>query len=252
MSRQSRLHEYLRKNMELTINDYQMIASGDRIIVGISGGVDSFALLKLLTSRKIYVPNDITVIAVHVDLGFQENPPHLVTLQRYLEAAKIPFEIADTKIGPNAHGDKNRKNPCFLCARLRRRQLFEAAARHNATKIALGHHKDDIIETFLLNIFFSREISTMLPKQTFFDGKFQIIRPLAYLEESELKKYHREMEFPVFGSGCPTDGNSKREYVKKLLRQMEYDYRGIKKNIYKAIKNVNLEYLLPDRDINPR
>ncbi|MCK5738983.1 tRNA 2-thiocytidine(32) synthetase TtcA, partial [bacterium] len=160
--------------------------------------------------------------------------------------------IADTKIGPQAHGAKNRKNPCFLCARLRRQRLFEIAVSHNATKIALGHHKDDIIETFMLNILFSREVSTMLPKQDFFGGKFQIIRPLAYLDESQLKKYHREIGFPVFESGGPTDGHAKREYVKGLLHQMEHDYRGIKKNIYKAIKNVNLEYLPPNRDVNPR
>lgn len=247
------LHEFARKNMELAINDFQMIESGDRIAVGLSGGSDSFVLLELLNSPKIFVPNDIFLLVVHIDLGFSEaSAPHLAELKRFLEARNLTFQIENTEIGPYAHSDANTLNPCFLCSRFRRRHLFEIADQHQCRKIALGHHKDDIIETFFINILFGRECSTMLPKQAFFKGDFHIIRPLAYLEERIVKKYAAERAFPVFPNYCPTGENSKRKYVKNLLRQMEHDYRGVKKNIYKAMKNVKMEYMLPHKSEIPR
>ena len=151
-------------------------------------------------------------------------------------------EVTDT--GDIAHSEVNRKNPCFLCARMRRQRLYELADAENCNKIAFGHHKDDIIETFLLNIFYGREISTMLPKQSVFGGKFFLIRPLAYIFESELKAFAREQRFNVIKNGCPTEPVSKRSYVKKLLEQLERDYRGTKENIFKSLKNVKPDYLL--------
>jgi len=247
------LHEFCRKNMELAVNDYGMISPGDRILVALSGGVDSFVLLELLNSKKVFVTNDIFLMAVHIDLGFsaasQSQHPRLAA---YLKALGLPYRIEASNIGPYAHSEANRLNPCFLCARLRRKRLFEIARENHCTKIALGHHKDDIIETFLINVFFGREISTMVPRQEFFGGTFQIIRPLAYLEESVLKKYASTRAFPVFPNYCPTSVNSKRAYIKALLKQLEHDYRGIKKNIYRALKNVKQDYLLQPRQVNPR
>jgi len=247
------LHEFLRKNMEIAINDYKMIQSGDRILVGISGGADSFTLLKLLSSRKIYVTNDIDIVAVYLDLGFQpESKSHLQRLEQYFVEHSIHYKIVETNIGPYAHSEKNRLNPCFLCSRHRRKRLFEIANDNGCCKIALGHHKDDIIETFLINIFFGRETSTMVPNQEFFNGKFHIIRPLAYIEENFIKKYAIENKFPVFENNCPTAKTSKRTYVKNLLIQLEKDYRGIKKNIYRAMKNVKPDYLPHPGSVNPR
>lgn len=247
------LHEFLRKNMELAINDYQMIQPGDRILVGLSGGADSFSLLQLLQSKKIYVSNDLYLLPVHIDLGFSPaTTPHLECLGEYLKNLKLPHFIESTQIGPFAHSEENRLNPCFMCSRLRRKRLFEIAQANNCHKIALGHHKDDIIETFLINVFFGREISTMLPNQEFFKGEFHIIRPLAYLEEHVIKQYADQHHFPVFSNYCPTSGHSKRAYVKDLLKQLEHDYRGIRRNIYRALKNVKPEYLLQPRHENPR
>lgn len=249
----AQLHEFMRKNLELAINDYQMILPGDRVVVGLSGGADSFTLLELLNSKKYFVPNDIHLIAVHVDLGFSEaSETHFPALREYCEKQNVELILEKSEIGPIAHKEENKVNPCFICSRMRRKRLFELADEYNCSKIALGHHKDDIIETFLINIFFGRETSTMLPKQEFFGGKFHIIRPLAYLEEPMIKKYTRLKEFPVFPNYCTTGENSKRTYVKNLLSKMEHDYRGIKKNIYRAMKHVKPEYLLPSPEINPR
>ncbi|MBN1350378.1 tRNA 2-thiocytidine(32) synthetase TtcA [candidate division KSB1 bacterium] len=247
------LHEFLRKNMELAINDYAMIQPGDRLLVGISGGSDSFALLKLLLSPKIYVSNDIELLAVYLDMGFHaDDRSHIARLESFFKAHSIRYIIEETTIGLFAHSEKNRLNPCFLCSRMRRKRLFELASENGCSKIALGHHKDDVIETFLINILFGRETSTMVPNQEFFNGKFHIIRPLFYIEETLIKKYAIENELPVFDNLCPTGKTSKRQYVKDLLKQLEKDYRGVKKNIYRAMKNVKPDYLPSPGSVNPR
>ncbi|MFH1113722.1 MAG: ATP-binding protein, partial [Pseudomonadota bacterium] len=147
--------------------------------------------------------------------------------------------------GPLAHSDFNRKaSPCFLCSRMRRKRLFELARDYRCNKVALAHNRDDVIETLLLNIFFAREISTMLPSQTYFRGEFNLIRPLAYIEESLLKRFASESCLPVIENPCPTAGKTKREYIKDLLKKLEADHRGLKENIFKAMKHVKPDYLL--------
>jgi len=239
------LHEFLRKNMELAINDYGMIQEGDRILVGISGGADSFTLLRLLSGNKIFVSNEISLLAVHLDLGFDPNYKTIhYQLKKYLEENHYEHLIERSDIGPLAHSDFNRRNPCFLCSRLRRKRIFEIAHEHGCNKIAYAHHKDDIIETLLINIFFGREISTMKPCQDLFKGTFYIIRPLAYLWEDVIKKYAAKQNFPVFDNKCPTSKTSKRQFVKGLLRDLHREDKQIKENIFKSLKHVKTEYLL--------
>ena len=231
--------------MELAINDYKMIEPGDRILVGISGGADSFTLLKLLSGKKIYVSNDISLIAVYLDLGFnEENQSHIKKLKSYFENNNYEYYIAKSNFGPLAHSDFNRLNPCFLCSRLRRKRIFEIAQEQGCNKIAYGHHKDDIVETLLINIFFGREISTMKPNQDFFKGLFHIIRPLAYIWEKTIKKYAARQNFPLFDNQCPTAKTSKRKVIKDLLNNLEQEHKLVKENIFKAMKHVNTDYLL--------
>ncbi|MGE5799288.1 MAG: ATP-binding protein, partial [Syntrophaceae bacterium] len=144
---------------------------------------------------------------------------------------------------PLAHSEVNRKNPCFLCSRLRRRRIFEIADARGCNKIALAHHRDDMIETMLLNMFYSREISTMMPKQQIFGGTLHIIRPLAYIREELVKKFARERQLPVVGNRCPTSGNSRRRYIKELLNALEKDNRLIRDNLFRAMKNVKKDYM---------
>ncbi|MCU0643802.1 MAG: tRNA 2-thiocytidine(32) synthetase TtcA [bacterium] len=238
------LHEFIRKNMELAVNDFQMIQPGDRILVGVSGGADSFTLLKVLSGRKIFIPQDITLIPAYIDLGFAgEDTSHIKALESYFEQNSYEYYIDRTTIGLFAHSEKNRKKPCFLCSRLRRKRLFEIADKFNCKKIALGHHKDDIIETLLINIFFAREIATINPNQPFFKGKYQIIRPLVYVWEKKIKRYAQMNEFPVFENLCPTAKTSHRNIIKNMLHDLERKQKGVKENIFKSLRQVKRDYI---------
>ena len=242
----SKLHLHLRKRLEQAILKHGMLAEGDRVLVGVSGGADSLALLKLLTGPLLFVPKPDLVLAVYVDLGFEgDNENGSQHMERYFQQEGYTYRLEKTDIGPLAHSDYNRKaSPCFLCSRLRRKRLFELARDNRCNKLALAHNKDDVIETFLLNIFFAREISTMLPYQAFFGGDFYLMRPLAYIEESLLKRFAREAELPVVENPCPTAKNTKRQYIKDLIKKLDGDHRGVKENIFKAMKHVKPDYLL--------
>jgi tRNA 2-thiocytidine biosynthesis protein TtcA len=242
----SKLYLHLRKRLEQTLLKHGMLAEGDRVLVGVSGGADSLTLLKLLTGPMLFVPKPKHILAVYVDLGFDGTAEkHIPILERYFKEEGYNYRIEKTNIGPLAHSDYNRKaSPCFLCSRLRRKRLFELARDYRCNKVALAHHKDDLIETFLLNVFFAREISTMLPYQSFFQGDFYLMRPLAYMDESLLKRFAKEAQLPVVETPCPTAENTKRKYIKDLLKKLEEDHRGLKENIFKAMKHVKPDYLL--------
>jgi tRNA 2-thiocytidine biosynthesis protein TtcA len=242
------LQRRLRKWLEKAILDYHMFQAGDRLLVAVSGGADSLTLLTLLSGPKVAVSEDISLIAVHLDLGFGDRGERdWHRLERHFQEMDCAYVMEKTDIGVRAHDEHNRKNPCFLCARLRRRRLFEIGDRLGCNKIVLGHHKDDIVETFLLNVLFSREISTMVPNQEVFSGKFHIIRPLAYIDESSLKTFARESHLPVLSNSCPTSRTSYRAVVKRMLAQLEGHQRKVRDNVFKALSNVKPEYLLTQR-----
>lgn len=240
----SKLFLHLKKWLEKAVLDYRMIEEGDRVLVGVSGGEDSYALLDLLESPMIFVPK-FSRIAVYIDMGFDPSFLAYRSLEEYLQARQHPYVMEKTDIGTISHSDFNRKNPCFLCSRLRRKRIFEIADEKGCNKIAFAHHKDDIIETLLINLFYGREISTMMPNQPIFGGKLHIIRPLAYLSEALVKKYSRERQFPAVKNACPSSESSKRIYIKKLLNQLEIDNPDIRHNIYTAMSHVKPDYLMP-------
>ena len=238
----TRLHLHLKKWLEKAVGDYRMIAAGDRVLVGVSGGVDSFVLLDLLNSPMIFTP-PFSILAAHIDLGFDAAGEGAARVAARLKETGIPLISERTDIGPVAHSEVNRKNPCFLCSRLRRRRLFEIAAAEGCTKVALAHHRDDIIETLLINMFYAREISTMVPDQSIFGGELHIIRPLSYIGEDLVKKYARERQFPAIENLCPTSKVSRRTYVKNLLAELERDNKDIRDNIFRSMQRVKTDYL---------
>jgi tRNA 2-thiocytidine biosynthesis protein TtcA len=229
--------------MEKAIMDYDMIAPGDRLLVGVSGGADSLALLELLNSPMIFVPS-FTLQVVHIDPGFDSTYEGYRILENYLRAGGHDYVMEKTDIGPLSHSDYNKKNPCFLCSRLRRKRIFEIAAGRGCNKITFAHHRDDIVETLLLNMFYAREISTMVPNQSIFAGELHIIRPLAYLREALVKKYAQERRFPSIENRCPTSKTSRRLYIKNLLNELEKENKDIRHNIFKSMHHVKQEYLL--------
>jgi tRNA 2-thiocytidine biosynthesis protein TtcA len=232
----------IRSLMGKAIHRYGLIQDGDRILVGVSGGKDSLTLLNLLYERRKRVPIQYELIPVHVDLGFDSGRSNI--LKDLFETQGLSYHIELTNIGRRAHSAENRENPCFLCSWERRKLIFNLAHQFNCNKIALGHHKDDIIVTLLLNIFYSAEISTMLPLQTLFKGKITLIRPLALLEENKIERFAKEMGLPFGLSGCPSSGNTKRKEVKELIEILNRKNRRVKGNIFHALSNIKLDYML--------
>lgn len=223
------------------IHRYGMIGEGDRILVGLSGGKDSLSLFHLLHERRARVPIKYELIPVHIDIGFDEEG--FVGVTRFVEEKGSTCHVEKTEIGRLAHSSENRENPCFLCSWERRKLLFRLANRFHCNKVALGHHKDDVIETFLMNIFFSAQVSTMLPVQSLFKGKITLIRPLILLEEAQIDRFAREKGLPVFHTRCPSSGKTKRNEVKKVIQTLAGKDRRVKGNIFRALSNVRLEYL---------
>ena len=232
----------IRSLMGKAIHRYGLIQDGDRILVGVSGGKDSLTLLTLLSERAKRVPIHYELLAVHVDLGI--DPIGVDMVKEFFEARKIAYHIEPTRIAELATGPENRENPCFLCSWERRKRIFSLAQRFGCNKVAFGHHKDDIIETLLLNIFYSAEISTMLPIQPLFNGKITLIRPLALLEERKIERFAKEMGLPYFPCGCPASERSKRKRVKKLISELEKENRRVKGNIFRALSNIKMDYML--------
>ena len=231
----------LRRLAGKAIHQRGMIRDGDHVLVAVSGGKDSMSLLRFLQDRLKRVPINYRITAVHVDPGFGVDSA--ARLQEYFEANGFEYRIVMTEIGPLAHSEENRENPCFLCARLRRKIIFQLADELGCTRIAMGHHKDDLIETFLLNVFFGASISTMTPVQDFFGGRVTVIRPFFMAEESLVSRYALLMELPEIKLGCPTDGSSKREEIRKMLASFYRSNRKIRGNIFHALHNVRTEYL---------
>ena len=219
-----------------------MLQDGDRIVVGLSGGADSLTLMWMLAERQSRVPIRYELIPVHIDPGFEGGFSE--SLKTYIAKSGFPLRVEHTNYGVLGHSSINRENPCFLCSRLRRKRLFEIADELACNKLALGHNKDDIIETLFLNIFYSGEISTMVPFQPFFKGRFTVIRPLALADEKLIVSFARNQKIPEFVNPCPTAGNSKRQQIKILLNQLYRSNKKIKGNIFRAMSHVNLEYLL--------
>jgi len=240
--KRTKLFYHLKKWLEKAIMDYRMIEEGDRVLVGVSGGADSLALLDLLNTPMVFAPG-FSLTAVHIDPGFDPDAAGYEKLESYLQSRGYDYVMEKTDIGPLSHSDYNKKNPCFLCSRLRRKRIFEIAGEIGCNKVALAHHQDDMIETLLINMFYGREISTMMPDQPIFSGSMHIIRPLAYIREELVKKYSRECQFPIIESSCPTGPVSRRRYVKDLLDHLEQDNKDIRANIFKAMSHVKMDYL---------
>lgn len=226
-----------------SIHTYGLIENGDRIAVAFSGGKDSVLLLHLLKERLAYIPIRYELLAIYVDLGFDSEVKEAV--EGLLREVGVPYKIILTDFGIKAHEKENRENPCFLCSRLRRKVIFQRAWEEGYRKIAFGHNQDDIIETFFLNICYSGQIATMVPKQEFFDGELVVIRPLSLIPATKIERFVRERGFSCVENPCPSARMGRRAVIKELLSTLYRTNHKVRGNIFRAMSNVNLEYLLP-------
>lgn len=251
MAYRSDLEARLAKKTTKAIVDYQMIEDGDRIMVGLSGGKDSWALLQVLDVLRRRAPIAFSLIAVNVDSGYKEYKHDLIA--RTCEARGWEYRIEHTDIGELIEEIlDDHQTPCSLCARLRRGVLYRIATEVGATKIALGHHADDFIETLLLNLFFAGALKAMPAKLVSDNGQHVVIRPLVYVGEDEARQYAKESELPIIGCCCPACGDLalQRQRAKKLLMELELEHPGVKQSMLKALANVAPRHLLDTR-LNP-
>src|SRR5579864_189740 len=243
----TRLAARLRGAVGRCIADYRMISEGDRVMVCLSGGKDSYTLLDLLLSLQRSAPVHFELLAVNLDQKQPGFPAHV--LPRYLESLKVPYHI----IEQDTYGVVKRVIPegrtlCGLCSRLRRGALYRFAAQQRVTKIALGHHRDDIVETLFLNLFFGGRLKAMAPKLKSDDGRHIVIRPLAYVAERDIARYARGRAFPIIPCKlCGSQENLQRVAVKKMLADWEREFPGRTETIFRALRHVEFEHLADPR-----
>ena len=234
----ARLQAKLRGQVGKAIDDYAMISAGDRIMVCLSGGKDSYTLLDILLSLKRSAPVDFEILAVNLDQKQPGFPAEV--LPNYLMALGVPFHI----IEQDTYSVVKRVVPegrtlCGLCSRLRRGALYRFAAEHGITKIALGHHRDDIVETLFLNLFFGGRLKAMAPKLLSEDGRHVVIRPLAYLPERDIARYARGRRFPIIPCKlCGGQENLQRLAVKRMLAEWERAQPGRTESIFSALRHI--------------
>lgn len=222
------------------IDQFRMIKHGDRILVGVSGA-DSLCLLWALRERLQWIPVSYELKALYIDMGFKGDLG--ADLEGYLRKEGFDYEIIRSDIGPAAHVPSNGKNPCFLCSRARRKRLFEFARAQHCGKIALGHHLEDVNATLFLNILYGGSLSTMLPRQDFFDGKLSVIRPFALLYREQIQQLAGYLGLPSLVNPCPSSQTSERKAVNELLARFYQKDRRIRYNIFQSMRHIHREYL---------
>jgi len=235
----------LAARMDKAVREYRMLRAGDRLLVAVSGGADSMSLLHLLSRRlPVYAPG-ARLRAVYVDMGFGEGSEERCLIMRaFWRQLGVSGRILRTTIGPLAHSEANRENPCFLCSRIRRKQIFATAELFECNRIAFGHHKDDLVETLLLNMVFGREISTSPPNLALHGGRYHLLRPMLFAEEELVKAYAADNAIPLFAQECPSDGTSRRQTIKEWLAALEAEHPGSRENIFQSMRRVKPDYLL--------
>jgi tRNA 2-thiocytidine biosynthesis protein TtcA len=239
----NKLHKRLRRLVGSAIADFNMIEAGDRVMVCLSGGKDSYALLDILRNLQAHAPLQFELIAVNLDQKQPGFPEHV--LPEYLTDIGIPFHIVEQ----DTYSVVKRviaegKTTCSLCSRLRRGVLYRIASELGATKIALGHHRDDILETLFLNLFYGGKLKTMPPKLVSDDGRHIVIRPLAYCKENDLAAYAESEGFPIIPCNlCGSQKNLQRQAVKEMLQQWERKFPGRLETMFTALQNVQPSHL---------
>jgi len=243
----SRLEKQLRHNVGKAIADFSMIENGDKVMVCLSGGKDSYTLLEILRQLQKRAPIQFEIVAVNLDQkqpGFPEE-----ILPNYLQSNNIDFHIIEEDTYAIVK-DKipEGKTTCSLCSRLRRGIIYSWAIKNRVTKIALGHHRDDIIETLFLNLFFTGRLKAMPAKLTSDDGKNIVIRPLAYAKEKDIAEYAQLKDFPIIPCNlCGSQENLQRKQIKLMLQQWEKQFPGRVESIFSAISNVTGSHLLDQK-----
>ena len=239
---QSVLPKHINRKIGLAMHEYRMLADQDTVLLAVSGGVDSLLLAWILAKWQEKAPISYALHAIHIDHGYsqlaekKQNPQECISSQ--LNKWGISLLVEQSRIAPHL------AESCFHCARSRRNQLFDLAQKLGCTKIAFGHHRDDLIETFFLNLLYSGNISTMVPRQDLFEGRLAVIRPLAYLTKAEIVQLAEAFGLQPVENLCPHAKNNKREKIRELLETIKQFEPNCERSIFSALANIRHDYLL--------
>ena len=239
MKELQRILSYVRR----AVDEYSMIEEGDRIAVGVSAGKDSLTLLEALAALRIFYPKKFELIALTVDMGFESSD--FTGIRHMCERLKVPYHVEKTEISKIIFDVRKEKNPCSLCAKMRRGVLYDTAKRLGCNKVALGHHFDDAVETFMLNLFFEGRLGCFSPVSYLSRTDLHMIRPMVYLPEKEIKYFSNKRGLPVSKSPCPADGNTEREEMKQLLASLERNNKGLRYRIFGAMQRGEIDGFKP-------
>lgn len=231
--------QQIASHVRKAVDDYHMIQDGDKVAIGISGGKDSLTLLYALSSLRHYYPKKFELVAVTVDLGFDNL--NLEKIEKLCEELNVPYHIVKTDIGKIIFEDRKETNPCALCAKMRKGALNEAMKTLGCNKIAYAHHMDDVVETMMMSLIFEGRFHTFAPVTYLDRMQLTVIRPLMYMSEADVIGFINKYNVPVVKSPCPADGHTKREYIKQLLQTLNKENPGVKNRMFTAIKSSSLK-----------
>ena len=225
--------------MRRAVEDYNMISEGDKIAIGVSGGKDSTTLLTVLSQLQKFYPARFDIEAITLTMGIGN--PDYSEVANLCKDLGVNYTIHETQIGKIIFDIRQEKNPCSMCANLRRGALHNVAKELGCNKVALGHHMDDVIETYMLSSLYEGRLHTFSPV-TYLDRKdLYLIRPMIYSEEHQIRSYVKAHQLPIVNNPCPANGYTKRQYVKELLASLQKENREVKSNLFGAIKRAQLD-----------
>lgn len=215
-------------------DDYRMLEKGDRVAVGVSGGKDSLALLRILAELRLFHPSNFELCAITLDMGYEEMD--FSPVAELCHTLNVPYYIRKTQIKQVIFDIRKEENPCALCAKMRRGALNEEAKKLGCNKVALGHHHDDAVETFLLSLLYEGRISCFLPVTYLDRTDLTVIRPMLYIPEKKIQSFAARASLPVVHNPCPADKNTKREDVKQLISELETRYPELKDRVFGGLQ----------------
>ena len=230
-----RVLSYVRRG----VDDYEMIAEGDKIAVGVSAGKDSLTLLCAMAELRRFYPKKFELCAITIDMGFEG--ADFSPIKELCEQLNVEYHIVPTQISKVIFDVRKEKNPCSLCAKMRRGALYGYAREIGFNKVALGHHFDDVVETFMLNLFFEGRLGCFQPVTYLSNTEITLIRPMLYMPEKDVRSFASKAELPVVKSTCPADGNTEREEMKQLLASLERSNKGLRYRIFGAIQRGEID-----------
>lgn len=230
-----RILSYVRRG----VDDYEMIKEGDKIAVGVSAGKDSLALLCAMAALRRFYPKKFELCAITVDMGFEDFD--LTPIRKMCEELEVEYHVVPTQIAKIIFDIRKEKNPCSLCAKMRRGALYNYAKEIGCTSVALGHHFDDVVETFMLNLFYEGRLGCFQPVTYLSNTDIYLIRPMIYMPEKDVRYFASKNELPVIKSPCAADGNTEREEMKKLLHGLEMGNKGLRYRIFGAIQRGEID-----------